>query len=414
MRDDPRDVELARAWLSRLRWAATGAGAAALAVAHWAVDFPMQLGPAVGVLLLLAASNLALRFARRRVELAAALVGDMVALTALLAFSGGVGNPFSVLYLVHVALAAVLLGPRWTWAFAGLSVVGFGLLFVVSDPHLVHRATGPVFTAHLWGMWLGIAIAATGLAFFVARLAAELQAREAELERVREGEARRARLVSLATLAAGAAHELGSPLATIAMITRDLEEDLGESEATAALTTETRAIRAQLDRCRAILATLAGQAGQPMGEATAVATLDRLWLAIGERVGGDVGRVRFDPPASRDPVRAPFHALADVLASLVRNGLLAGDGEVTVRAAPLGDRPGCRFEVADRGAGMPPEVRARAGEPFFTTRPTGSGMGLGLYLARTFAEGFGGDLHIDSAPGRGTTIVLELPELARD
>src|SRR5690606_11665997 len=108
------------------------------------------------------------------------------------------------------------------------------------------------------------------------------------------------------------------------------------------------------------------------------------------------------------PLRAPRAALARALASLVRNGLTASseDAPVSLRAEPVGDR--VRFEVADQGTGMSREVRARAGEPFFTTRAPGEGMGLGLFLARALAEHLGGRLCLEPGAPRGTRAILEV------
>src|SRR5262249_1169017 len=152
---------------------------------------------------------------------------DTVLLTVLLALSGGPSNPFSVLYLVDVALGAVVLTPPLTWMLLPLGLACFGALFL---PMPWSPAAGlrpaELIRLHLRRMWVAFAVAGGTLVIFVLRVRGGRAEREAELDRERERAGRRDRLASLATLAAGTAHALGSPLSTIAVAAHELERRL--------------------------------------------------------------------------------------------------------------------------------------------------------------------------------------------
>lgn len=395
--------------LVRLRWMALGAEAITVGFGLWGLGLPIPVPAVTALLGVSAATNVALSRTTDARAVPAAIVLDVGLLTGLLALTGGASNPFTSLYLVHVALAAVLLGPRWTWGTAALSVAGYASLFATTDVHFLHKGGSAMMDVHLLGMWLSLLVAGAGIAFFVARLAERLKQQEQELAGLRETAQRRAHLDALGTLAAGAAHELGTPLGVIAVAARELEQGLADHDDPDTLLAEARALTDAAARCREILGRMAGAAGAPSGEAVERLSWDAVVDGLQRRLmPEDAGRVRLHAADGGPGVRAPRAALLDSLHALVRNGLLAGPGTVDVS---LDRAPGVwRVRVADQGAGMPADVLHRAGEPFFTTRAQGEGTGLGLYLTRSLAELLGGSLHIDSAPGRGTRVTLTLPE----
>jgi two-component system sensor histidine kinase RegB len=408
---DRADVGLP--WLVRLRWGALAVEALALAGARalGGVDFPVP--PVAAALAAGAATNVVLARHRDGGHGAEARCGvvlalDVVLLTVLLHVTGGAWNPFSSVYLVYITLGAVVLRARWTTALAALAVTAYATLFLAGTPA---GHPGGVLV-HLQGMWVAFAVAATAISYFVVRLSAAIERRDAALAAVRDQAARSERLASLATLAAGAAHELGTPLATIAVAAGELERTLAATAGGDALD-DVRLIRAELARCRAILDRMSADAGEPAGEAPCA-------VPLGDLVRDVVGAL---PPAEADRVDAsapataawlPRRAVGQALASLVRNALDAtpAGGRVVVSVdARDGD---LRIAVRDEGPGMTPAVLARAGEPFFSTKPAGRGLGLGLFLSRALAEQLGGRLVLESAPGRGATASLVLPHTGRD
>lgn len=411
------------AWLLRLRWVAAAAQFVAI-LAVIGLGLPARLWVNLGVALLTGATNAWLAFRRgepSRELIFGVLALDTALLTLILSTSGGASNPFTILYIVHIALAAVVLGPRQAAWLGALALAGYALLFwaepsspaetarTINCPSCVgEEPEAPLdFSLHLYGMWLSLGLSAGAIAYFVARLSSALSTREAELASYREREARIEKLAALSTLAAGAAHELSTPLGTIAISAKELELS-AESVSPALLREEAQLIRAEVLRCREIINRLRGHAGESAGEApvrlTSRQALDALVAALG---GKSSARVVTLPPVEEVSFWAPPHALVQALVNLTNNGLDASTGIVTVSSAAEEGR--ILFTVRDEGEGMSPELLARAGEPFVTTKAPGHGMGLGLFLTKSLAAQLGGELALRSAPGQGTTATLSLP-----
>ncbi|HEX8439227.1 ATP-binding protein [Archangium sp.] len=410
-------------WLLRLRWGAIVGQVALILGVHFGLGMSQRLGPLFATLAVAAASNVALGLWTRRARTLrewqpwAVMALDVVLLTVLLDLSGGPFNPFSALYLVHIALAAVVLRAGWTWALAGLAIACFGALFV---DHLWFPAGGEAaqhpqhhihdVRMHLEGMWAAFALAAGFIVYFVQRVTRALAAREAELVAARAASARHEKLTALATLAAGAAHELSTPLSTIAVAARELERHLSRTEPGASSLEDARLIREQVARCRDILTQMASGAGAWHGESIVeLAPAALVEEALEGLPGREQVRVQVDGRAREERELVPAHAFARAIRGVVKNALQASAPEAEVRLGLAREAEGWRLSVEDAGEGMPAEVLARAGEPFFTTKAPGEGMGLGLFLTRAVLDQLGGRLVLDSTPGRGTSVVLTWP-----
>jgi len=402
------------AWLVRLRWFAVASQALTVLVAERLLHMPLSTGWLYAIVAATATSNLVCALwlrrkpAVRESALAALMALDFVLLTALLYAAGGPSNPFTVLYLVHIALAAIVLRPSFAWALAALAAACFGALFLLPNEtpsmHMHHASHGVAeMSLHLQGMWFAFAVAAFVLAYFVTRVThdLELQRREAALAQARA--LRAEKLASLATLAAGAAHELATPLATIAVVAKELERELSSGSNA----DDARLIRDEVDRCKHILEQMASDAGASAGEVfrqVSVRTLiDTSLDGLNERE-----RVVVEL-ATEASLKVPSNVLSRALRGLVRNALQASGGQtqVTVRAESHGDE--LTIEVRDRGTGMTPDVLASVGEPFFTTKPPGQGMGLGVFLARALCDRLGGRCELSSTLGEGTRVLISLP-----
>lgn len=345
--------------------------------------------------------------ARSLALVAAVLVLDVVLLTGMLALSGGAHNPFSVVYVAHVALAALLLGVRGAWGLALLTSAGFGLLFFVPC-----HGGGPA-SLHLQGMWVAYTVTALVVGHFTAKLAHALRLRETQVRVLERVAAKTEKLASLTTLAAGAAHELGTPLATIALAAGELGHELAARGGDhGALAEDARLIRAEVERCRHILERMATQAGESTGEMPEEVTAARILDDVRAELGPSAVSVDLQADDGTFAFTPPRRTLVQVLVNLLRNGLDAQreagrDEPVVLRVASCEGE--LRFAVRDRGRGIDPEILARVGEPFFTTKAPGRGLGLGVFLARTFAERLGGRLIVESRDGAGTEAVLVLP-----
>ena len=415
------------AWLVRLRWFAVGSQALTVLVAQHMLNLELSAARLYAIVGATAASNLACAvWLRKKPQapegvLAGLMSLDFVLLTALLHAAGGPSNPFTVLYLVHIALAAVVLRPSYAWLLAALAATCFGALFALpaesaadtAQMHVHHGAHDhAAMNLHLQGMWVAFAVAAFVIAYFVTRVTRDLEAQRREATLAQARALRSEKLASLATLAAGAAHELATPLATIAVVAKELERELVRSEGASELgsraatsASDARLIRDEVERCKRILEHMATDAGESAGEAFRTVSvhelLERCLDGLGERE-----RVAVELEADAN-LRVPTTVLARALRGLVRNALQASTARVTVRSQRVGSQ--LAIEVLDRGTGMSPEVLANVGEPFFTTKPPGQGMGLGVFLARALCDRLGGTFELSSSLGEGTRVRVLLP-----
>jgi two-component system sensor histidine kinase RegB len=400
-------------WLIWLRWAMAAGQLMAIGGVQLGLRLDLPLGPLLSIVAVEVVLNIAGIILQRRYEpqerwLVALMASDIILFTGLLFFTGGPANPFSFLYLVQIALAAITVRAAWAWALTGLALLGSAALFLFDNP-LPSGITHAAYMAfHLRGMWVAFAVAAGFIVYFLFRVRKALEIRDAELAESRQATARQARLASLITLAAGAAHELSTPLATIAVAVKELERNHADSK-DPDLLSDVRLIREQVDRCRNILKQMASDAGQTIGEKwEPVAASDLLSAAL-SGLSANIQVHSEISPNSRDlRLRLPQGALAQALRGLVKNAQEASPTgrEVSVRIDATPDA--LLFAIEDQGTGIAEADLDRVGEPFFTTKPTGGGMGLGVFLARAVAERLGGRLTFESKLGRGTIARLSV------
>ena len=395
--------------LVHLRSVALATQAAAVAVAAGMLGMPLPLAIDALILGALAGMNaLAWWYARHGDEpsawvLTGQLAFDIVGLTAFLYFNGGYANPFASLFLLPLAVAATVLPMRHTAALTALVVAGYSLVMFAYRPlpHY-HGSLGDSFDLHLLGMWLSLVVAALVIAAFVARLAAALRLREAHLAQLREVALRGEQLAALGALAAGTAHELGTPLSTMAVLVGELR-----ATAPAEQRAELDLLSQQIERCRGVLTrnlTVTGQGraegGGRLGLAAWLAALVEQW-----RQTRPQATLQWSCSGPGEPPQVVAdETLRQALFSLLDN---AADASAAVDLSACWDADALRLEIADRGPGVPREVVARLGEPFVSGKP--GGLGLGVYLARAVVERFGGRLVIAPREGGGTLAQVALP-----
>ncbi len=334
------------------------------------------------------------------------LVLDTLILYALLYFAGGSTNPFVSLLLLPLLIVASILPQRFTWAMAVLTVGCYSLLIYFFRP--LSRANiqhGIDFDLHVMGMWFSFLLSAGLIVFFVVRMANSLRERDRILTETREQAMRDQHLVTLGTLATGAAHELGTPLATMAVLTGELRHehtnDIDVQE-------KTKMLRSQLARCKSILSNITASAGQARPEGGRSFAVDDYLKTV-------VGLLQSSRPAAKvtcqldgtqpTPQIVADTTLTQALLNILNNAADASIDSIEVKG--LWSSEHLTLSIRDRGEGFNPEKLAAADTPFFSTKP--DGQGLGLYLARAVMERFGGKVQLLSQNGRGTQAVIELP-----
>jgi two-component system sensor histidine kinase RegB len=433
-------VQINLLWMLRLRWSAIIGQLLTVIVTQWLlrIDIPWQM--LLGIIFVEIGSNFIfwrlIAEPRMRGQIGEAVLGavmvlDVGFLTALLYASGGPTNPFSVFYIINICLAASVLSSRWAWTLTTLALLGYAGLFNWHIPvaalghnvHSEHQAETQSATSlgkissldlHLQGMLLAFGGAAAFVAYFVTRVRRELDRREAELSEVERRRAMDERLQSVVTLAAGAAHELSTPLSSILIAAKEVEFHVKRLHEDAALREELNAIESEIRRCQKILATLTSHAGELMGEPWQCLSVDELLQsAVAETKSSDRFLINAAPDIRAVEIDVPRMALSQALVSLLRNALDASEQNqpVAVNATIDQGQHTLRVVVADQGNGMPAEVLKRLGEPFFTTRPPGKGMGLGVFVAKRVVAEIGGKLQFASHLGKGTAATIEFPLL---
>ena len=376
--------------------------------------FTLPFGPLLVVIAIFAALNLVtwlrLRWLERPVseqELFLHLFSDVLILAALLYFTGGSTNPFVSLFLLPLTLAAAALPGRYTWAIAVSALLCYSLLMVWYYP-LPHRH-GINFNMHVVGMWFGFVLSAILISYFAVKMSATLRERERALAQAREDALRDERLVALGTLAAGAAHELGTPLATMAVLAKDLE---GECAATPDLAEPFQVLRSQIARCKEILSQLAISAGQMRAEGGRDQALDQYLLRIVEQWqnGRPAVIVRRNWGGTQPPPRIiADQTLTQAITNILNNA--ADASEQSVEVSGHWDERELRLEICDRGDGVSAAAASHAGEPFFTTKPPGQGLGLGLFLAQSTIRRLGGSVELFNRREGGACTRIVLPLL---
>ncbi len=393
-----------------MRWFAVAGQLALIAAAQPLLDIELPLVPMLAIVALLAGFNLATRQRLARGgavadgELFAQLCVDVTALTLLLFFSGGAANPLVSLYLPSIAIAAVVLPGRFAWGVVFLGVAAYSLLVFWNVPLPVSDAARAT-RLHLAGMWLIFVASAALIAWFVARMAAAIRSRDLELAAAREEALRNERVIALGSLAAGAAHELGTPLATMAILAGELgrNADLGpETQEDLAL------LREQIEHCKGIITGLAARAGQTRAEGGGAVALDRWleqviarWRQLRPHAEAKVS-LHGTAPAPRVVGEA---TLEQALLNLFNNAADAGNSEVDIEAE--WDAEWLRLEVRDHGPGFDENVLLQAGRAFVTTRSEGTG--IGLFLAHAAVERLGGRIALANREDGGAVTRVELP-----
>lgn len=392
-----------------LRWLALGGQTAGVLFVAFGLAFPLPLAECLGLIALSVLLNLWLIFRfgdahRPTAEIAALQLGyDCLQLGFLLALTGGLQNPFSLLLLAPVAVSATTLPQRATFALAGLAIVIASLLGVwhlplpwdPKEPVVFHRV-------YVIGIWVSLVCGVVFISAYTNRVAHEARQLTDALAATELALSRREQLSALDGLAAAAAHELGTPLSTIALAAKEMLEDVPAGP----LREDVELILSQSARCRGILAKLRNL-GADGGDPFAAVTIGELLAEVARphQEQGKAIEIAEEGGAGAEPVVRRNVGLLYGLGNLIENAASFARRDVIVRAA--WDKASIVVSIADDGPGFPPELISRLGEPYLTTRArseseTGSGgLGLGIFIAKTLLERTGARLNFENASEAG-------------
>lgn len=398
-----------------LRMVAIGSQIGAVVIAHFVLDGPLpvtELGLAIGALALWNALNYGPVHTQRTVqdgEVALHLAVDIVVFTAVLYFTGGPTNPFVSLYLVPISLAATSLRQAHAWLTGALCGAGYAFLWWRSVPlPRVDTRFGSDFDLHLAGMWVNFVIAAVLIVLFVGRMAWLVRQRDRELAAMREQSLRDQQIIELGTLAAGTAHELNTPLSTLAILIEELAETATTPEQRrqlAVMQGEIRVINERLNRIAGGVGADRSAGARHVELRVLLAELLEQWADAHPDIELDVV---YDMAYDRLPIVAEAtieQAIRNVLDNAAHATLANGGERIEVLIRVVGTR--LEIAVADQGAGLDPAIRDDVGLKIVSTKERG--LGIGLLLSRAALQRFGGRLELTTRPAGGVEAHIHLP-----
>ena len=400
--------------LIQLRWIAVVGQMATIAVASMLLDVQLPMPAMLNVLACLIAFNIAstLRWQENQVvsnsELLLALTVDVASLTAQLYLSGGATNPFVFLYLLHVILAAVLLEAWSTWTIAGVTGFCIAGLALFSEPlRLPLDQERGIMSLYVQGMLLCFIIDAALLVVFVNRIMRNMRTTASKLADLRQRAAEEEHIVRMGLLASGAAHELGTPLATLAVILGDWKH-MPEFKGNPELLEEVQEMQTQLQRCKSIVSGILLSAGETRGESSEATTLDDFLYDVvaAWRIGRPVQLFEFDNRVEVDLPVVADSTVKQMISNLLDNALEASPRWLRLDAV-IEDRA-LVLTVTDSGPGFAEAILAQFGKPYNSSKGRPGG-GLGLFLVVNVARTLGGTVTASNREEGGAVVRVHLP-----
>ena len=398
--------------LSVLRWLAVGGQLATILTVHVGLGVHLPLVPMLAALGVLVALNLAVlaspwlgvHAGPRR--LFAMLLVDVACLTTQLYLSGGVANPFVTLYLLQVVIAAVLL-PAWaSWTLVAITSALFAGLAIVAPPFALPAGWASTLSPpYVAGSWFNFALAASLLVLFVTRIVRNLSQHDARLAALRQRAVEEEHIVRMGLLASGAAHELGTPLSSIAVMLGDWRRD-PQIAAHPALLADLDDMAAEVARCKDILSQVLLASGEVRGQAPVRTTVRHFLSGLVDAWRHAAAEARYDHLMTGDPRIVADQALAQTITNLLDNAAEAGATRIALCAALDGDR--LVLSVRDDGRGFAPAILEGIGKPYVSTKAR-RGAGLGLFLATNVLRTLGGTVAAHNRATGGGEVVLTLP-----
>ncbi len=400
--------------LIQLRWIAVVGQIFTIAFVTLWFGIALPLLPMAGIIVALVALNVTSHiWLRRRDDVAnrhllIALMLDVVALTSELYLTGGASNPFTCLYLLQVTLGAVLLDARSSWSLVALTVLSFVWLTIAYRPlDLPHHHVSDAFSLHVTGMFVGFVLDAVLLVVFVTRINRNLRQRDAKLADLRQHAAEQDHIIRMGLLASGAAHELGTPLASLSVILNDWRR-MTAIAADPSLADDFAEMEAAVQRCKSIVTDILVSAGQARGEGSAPTTLTAFLATLVTEwsAARSTRSLTFRNEFGSDPAIVSDVALKQAIVNVLDNALEVSRDWVEFVAERDGDM--LLLTISDRGPGFDPAILSQLGRPYQSSKGRPGG-GLGLFLVVNVIRKLGGSVSAWNHRGRGATVRLSLP-----
>lgn len=397
--------------LYRLFWLrniAISGQALTIVVAWQFLGVALPLAPLFTILGIAGLANVVTRIQVRRVrrpgdlELFGHILLDTAALSGLMFCTGGSTNPFVAFYLIPITIAAVMLPRHYSWLVAAICIVCYSaqMIFYLPLP-IAHDSHATGMSLHIFGMWLTFLLSACLIAYFVVGI----RERDQLLAKSREAVLLDERILALGAMAAGAAHELGTPLATMAVLAQEMQEQYASEPS---LIEDLALLRRQVDSCKSTISQLLSAAGQGRLEGCRALPLTAFADAVIEKwqlMRPFAHFRRMADVAGAGPLIAVDETLKQALINILNNAADASPQWVALASHWQGEA--AYIDIFDKGRGLQGQVAQQASQAFFTTKQPGQGTGLGLFLARAAIERLGGKLQFINQPnGLMTRITL--------
>jgi two-component system sensor histidine kinase RegB len=400
--------------LIHLRWLAVGGQIATILVATWGFGIQLPLFSMLAVMVCLIAFNLGshLRWHEERVvsnrELFLAMLVDIASLTAQLYFTGGINNPFVFLFLLQVILSAVLLRAESTWLVVAITTLCLAFLSVVNKP-LVWPANSPYKLADLYaiGLLICFVLNAALLVIFITRIGRNLRAGDAALASLRQRAAEEEHIVRMGLLASGAAHELGTPLATMSVVLGDWKR-MPQFSGNTTMLEEIEEIEGQLLRCKSIVSGILLSAGETRGESSSKTSLENFFESLVEEWESSRPAQHFE---YNNCIDEAFTVAFDSTVKQMLFNVLDNALEVSpnwLRFEVSKNQEQLFLVVSDRGPGFRDDILEQVGTPYNSSKGRPGG-GLGLFLVMNVARTLGGTLTVNNRKEGGAEVVITLP-----
>lgn len=344
------------------------------------------------------------------IEFFVQLLLDVLCLSALFYFSGGANNPFISYFLVPICISAATLSWSYTWVITSLCVASYTLLlfFHIALPALSpthHHGDHQDINLHILGMWLNFFISAALITYFVVKMAQDLRRQDELLNQKREDDLRDEQLMAVATLAAGTAHELGTPLSTMKVLLAELRDEYRHEPQ---LYEDLNVLSDQVQQCALTLKHLVGKAEYGKDGQIAPQSLRQFCEDIIERwrvMRPDVVAKLEINKNSSDIVCCLHPTVAQSIINLLNNAADANPENIFIYIE--WDQVAMRWKIEDNGPGIPMDIASQLGKPFVTTK--GKGLGLGLFLTHATINRYGGKVYLYNRSPQGTLTELHLP-----